>query len=49
MDSAGDDTVTETRVSPETRHLLLQGPALQSGKGIALKGQRPLQKYRLGQ
>lgn len=40
VDSAGDDTVTETHVSPETRHLLARGPALQSGKGIMPKRSR---------
>ena len=34
MGSPGDDTVTETHLSPETRRRLARGPALQNGKGI---------------
>lgn len=40
VDSAGDDTVAETHVSPETRYLLARGPALQSGKDIMPKRSR---------
>lgn len=34
MGSPGDDTVTETHLSSETRCHLARGPALQNGKGI---------------
>ena len=40
VDSAGDDTVAETHVSPETRYLLARGPALHSGKDIMPKRSR---------